>query len=115
MELYFCDVFKSHSRTPRINSNQFRITLNDAEKNSGKRKRKMQSIVLQDSLPFVSVIVPVRNEERYIQRCLLSLLAQDYPRFEVVVICLALTILLMSIIQSQDMHISWEVFLAKIP
>lgn len=39
-------------------------------------------------LPFVSVIVPVRNEERYIERCLYSLAAQDYPRdrYEVLVV-----------------------------
>lgn len=38
--------------------------------------------------PFVSVLIPVRNEERYIERCLESLGAQDYPRrrFEVIVI-----------------------------
>ena len=36
--------------------------------------------------PFVSVIVPARDEERNIQRCVESLLAQDYPRFEVVVV-----------------------------
>jgi cellulose synthase/poly-beta-1,6-N-acetylglucosamine synthase-like glycosyltransferase len=38
--------------------------------------------------PFVSVLVPVRNEERYIERCLYSLAAQDYPRshFEVIVV-----------------------------
>jgi glycosyltransferase involved in cell wall biosynthesis len=41
-----------------------------------------------DELPFVSVIVPVRNERRYIERCLRSLAAQDYPadRFEVIVV-----------------------------
>jgi succinoglycan biosynthesis protein ExoA len=40
------------------------------------------------SLPFVSVIVPMRNEEGYIGRCLRSLAAQDYPRdrFEVLVV-----------------------------
>jgi succinoglycan biosynthesis protein ExoA len=39
-------------------------------------------------LPFVSVIVPLRNEERYIGGCLRSLAAQDYPRdrFEVLVV-----------------------------
>ena len=30
--------------------------------------------------PFVTVVVPARNEERYIERCLYSLAAQDYPR-----------------------------------
>lgn len=30
--------------------------------------------------PAVTVIIPVRNEERYIERCLYSIAAQDYPR-----------------------------------
>lgn len=30
--------------------------------------------------PFVSVLTPVRNEERYIERCLYSIARQDYPR-----------------------------------
>lgn len=39
------------------------------------------------SLPFVSVIVPMRNESAWIDRCLGSILAQDYPadRMEVLV------------------------------
>ena len=36
--------------------------------------------------PFVSVIVPVRNEEEYIERCLLSILSQNYPYFELIVV-----------------------------
>lgn len=38
--------------------------------------------------PFVSVIVPMRNERRHIERCLRSLTEQDYPhdRFEVIVV-----------------------------
>jgi len=37
-------------------------------------------------LPFISVLVPARNEEGKIGRCLASLLAQDYPNFEIIVI-----------------------------
>lgn len=37
-------------------------------------------------VPLVSVLVPARNEERNIARCLRSLLAQDYPRLEVLVL-----------------------------
>jgi cellulose synthase/poly-beta-1,6-N-acetylglucosamine synthase-like glycosyltransferase len=36
--------------------------------------------------PRVSVILPARNEERHIARCLDSLLAQDYPNFEIIAI-----------------------------
>ncbi|NPV88350.1 glycosyltransferase [Coprothermobacteraceae bacterium] len=35
--------------------------------------------------PMVSLLVPARNEERNIGRCVESLLRQDYPNFEVIV------------------------------
>lgn len=37
-------------------------------------------------LPKVSVILPARNERRYIAYCLDSLLGQDYPNFEIIAI-----------------------------
>jgi chlorobactene glucosyltransferase len=37
-------------------------------------------------LPFVSVLVPARNEEHSIEACVLSLLQQHYPGFEVIVL-----------------------------
>ena len=36
--------------------------------------------------PRVSVCVPARNEERDLEACLVSLLNQDYPHFEVIVV-----------------------------
>lgn len=36
--------------------------------------------------PFVSVIVPAKNEERNIRSCVQKLLAQDYPHFELIVV-----------------------------
>lgn len=36
--------------------------------------------------PFVSILVPARDEERSIAGCVQSLLAQDYPSFEVLVL-----------------------------
>jgi len=41
---------------------------------------------LPDNAPMVSIIVPARDEEKNIERCIRSLLAQDYPRFEVIVV-----------------------------
>lgn len=37
-------------------------------------------------LPFLSIIVPARNEERQIETCVRSLLEQRYPNFEVIVV-----------------------------
>ena len=36
--------------------------------------------------PLISVIVPARDEERNIRRCVEALLAQSYPNFEVIVV-----------------------------
>ncbi len=36
--------------------------------------------------PLTSVCIPARNEEHNIQRCVESVLAQDYPNFEVIVL-----------------------------
>lgn len=48
-------------------------------------------IILDNSnffVPFISIIIPTRNEEKYISSCLTSLVNQDYPKekFEVIVI-----------------------------
>ena len=39
-----------------------------------------------DQFPRVSILIPARNEEKCIACCVQSLLAQDYPSFEVVVL-----------------------------
>ncbi len=54
--------------------------------NKGKVSAKQNASA--PSLPFISIIIPTRNEERYIRRCLESLTRQTYPneRFEVLVI-----------------------------
>src|SRR5919199_5888404 len=37
-------------------------------------------------LPFVSIVVPARNEQENIEKCLLSLISQNYSNFEIIVI-----------------------------
>ena len=39
-----------------------------------------------NDLPFLSIIVPARNEEQNIENCIKSLLTQNYPHFEVIAI-----------------------------
>ncbi|MDP8941412.1 MAG: glycosyltransferase [Thermoproteota archaeon] len=41
---------------------------------------------INKNIPKVSIILPARNEEKYIARCLDSLLKQDYPNFEIIAI-----------------------------
>ena len=41
---------------------------------------------LPEPPPLVSVIIPARDEEKNIGRCLKSLLSQEYPRYEVIVL-----------------------------
>jgi chlorobactene glucosyltransferase len=43
------------------------------------------AILLHDA-PLISVIVPAHNEEAVIGECLRSVLGQDYPRFELIVV-----------------------------
>ena len=42
----------------------------------------------KEVLPFVSIIVPARNEQDNIERCLASLIKQNYPttKFEIIVV-----------------------------
>ena len=49
------------------------------------RKRKYQPVP-DDKLPFISVLVPARNEEMNITGILTSLLKQNYPAYEVIVL-----------------------------
>ncbi len=49
--------------------------------------RKVEKcMIASEQLPSVSVVVPVRNEETKVARCLESFAAQDYPNFEIIVI-----------------------------
>jgi hopene-associated glycosyltransferase HpnB len=50
-------------------------------------QRLPRGVADADAWPYVTVLVPARNEAETIARCVRSLLAQDYPgRFEVIVI-----------------------------
>ena len=56
---------------------------NSKDKKSGNLNQTKYRLT---NLPFVSIIVPARNEENHIERCLLSLLSQEYPYFEIIAI-----------------------------
>ncbi len=48
--------------------------------------RRLGTYPLPARFPHVSILIPVRNEEAVIGDCVRSLLAQDYPDFEVLVL-----------------------------
>lgn len=48
--------------------------------------RRFDQYPKTDRIPRVSVLVPARNEERNIEACVSSLLEQEYPDFEVIVL-----------------------------
>lgn len=51
-----------------------------------KSGERIEPVEPDDTLPFLSIVVPARNEERQIEQCVRSLLAQRYPRFEVIAV-----------------------------
>jgi cellulose synthase/poly-beta-1,6-N-acetylglucosamine synthase-like glycosyltransferase len=66
----FIKSLHSHLNTPIIRNNSKMIENNK----------------LSFTPPFVSVIVPARNEEDNIEKCLLSILGQNYSNFEVIAV-----------------------------
>lgn len=49
--------------------------------------RRPRAALLPDrELPLISILVPARNEAANVEECVRSLLSQNYPRFEVVVL-----------------------------
>lgn len=47
---------------------------------------RLRRDAVPNALPFVSIVIPARNEERTIDRTARAFLAQDYPNFEVVIV-----------------------------
>ncbi len=46
----------------------------------------LEAVPAQKVSPEISIVVPARNEARQIEQCVRSILAQDYPHFEVIVV-----------------------------
>ena len=59
-----------------------------SNKNKNNDEIRLTNTMLNNhnDLPFVSIVIPARKEEKYIEQCILSLLGQDYPEFEIIVI-----------------------------
>ena len=53
---------------------------------AARSRAHLEAVELDGAFPALSIIVPARDEERQIETCVRSLLAQEYPNFEVVVV-----------------------------
>lgn len=51
-----------------------------------KMMNEQKHLKLEEPLPLVSVLLPSRNEEKNIENCLRSLLKQNYPNLEIIVL-----------------------------
>lgn len=80
---------KVYRNSPKITNHQKSTSLLPSPSNIGARSKETSlhfSYKHEINLPFVSIIIPARNEESEISRCLTSLLNQEYPNFEIVAI-----------------------------
>ncbi len=84
---------RSHLLTPTITQKK-QARDSDGNYSVFKSKKKLKQSEDNDNhnntkavtFPFVSVIIPARDEQDHIENCLLSLLSQNYPNFEVIAI-----------------------------
>lgn len=53
---------------------------------SFRKAPKLNGMALNNATPRVDIIVPARNEERFIGNCLESILNQDYPNYSIIAI-----------------------------
>jgi chlorobactene glucosyltransferase len=85
--LFFISI-KSYLHTPKLTPKRlYSYPTSQLSRLSYRSKLKKRGKNKSDThLPFVSIIVPARNEQDNIERCILSLLHQDYPNFEVIVV-----------------------------
>lgn len=79
--IFFCSALQSIVHSPMLKTFQFKRSQQD------KSKEENQSYDGKNQKsPVVSVVLPARNEQDNIQKCLNSLIRQDYPNYEIVAV-----------------------------
>jgi cellulose synthase/poly-beta-1,6-N-acetylglucosamine synthase-like glycosyltransferase len=96
--IYFiCTVIWSYLKTPSIRENRHNHNFSNIGRSPTTKdieKNQHQSILFHndskafenDNLLLVSIIVPARNEQANIERCLTSLSSQTYPNLEIIAV-----------------------------
>jgi chlorobactene glucosyltransferase len=79
--IFFRSALQSIMQSPKLQSYQFKG--NEQDKRKEERQKHDEK---RQRLPLISVVLPARNEEDNIQKCLDSLLRQDYQNYEIIVV-----------------------------
>jgi chlorobactene glucosyltransferase len=80
--IFFRSALRSVRESPKLRSYQIKRKQED---NNSKEERQTHDERTQ-RLPVVSVVLPARNEQDNIQKCLDSLLRQDYHNYEIIAV-----------------------------
>ena len=80
--IFFRSALRSIRESPKLRSYQFKRKQED---NNKKEERQSHDERTQ-RLPVVSVVLPARNEQDNIQKCLNSLVRQDYQNYEIIAV-----------------------------
>jgi chlorobactene glucosyltransferase len=80
--IFFRSALQSILQSPKLKSYQFKRRQED---NNRKEERQSHDERTQ-RLPVVSVVLPARNEQDNIQKCLDSLVRQDYQNYEIIAV-----------------------------
>jgi chlorobactene glucosyltransferase len=79
--VFFCSALQSIMQSPKLKSYQFKSNEQEKRKEDGQEyHEKMQR------LPVVSVVLPARDEQDIIQKCLDSLVRQEYQNYEIIAV-----------------------------
>ena len=62
------------------------IKYNNYIKNCKKLKRFNITKIINNEAPYLSVCIPVYNMEKYLERCLLSIINQSFQNFEIIIV-----------------------------
>jgi chlorobactene glucosyltransferase len=79
--IFFRSALRSVRESPKLRSYQFKN--NEQYKRKDEHRKHDEK---KQKLPVVSVVLPARNEQDNIQKCLDSLLRQDYHNYEIIAV-----------------------------
>ncbi len=82
--IFFRSALQSILQSPKLKSYQFKRRQEDNNRKEGEERQSHDEKMHR--LPVVSIVLPARNEQDNIQKCLDSLVRQDYQNYEIIAV-----------------------------